>query len=75
MSRICECCGKKPIVGARIVRHGLKKAKGGIGLHVVKNTKRTFSPNIQNVRVVVNGQVKQMYVCTACIRSNRIVKA
>ena len=75
MSRVCEKRGKHKTAGGHPTYRGLAKQQGGIGLHVVKNTKRTFSPNIQNVRVVVNGQVKQMYVCTACIRSNRIVKA
>ena len=32
MSSICEICGKGPHAGARIIRHGLCKKKGGIGL-------------------------------------------
>ena len=75
MSRVCEICGKHKTVGGHITYRGLAKKKGGIGLHVVKNTKRTFSPNLQSVRVVVNGEVKRMCVCTQCIRSNKIVKA
>jgi large subunit ribosomal protein L28 len=75
MSRVCEICGKHKHSGGHITRRGLAKKKGGIGMHVVKNTKRTFSPNLQSVRASVNGGVKRMKVCTACIRSNRIVKA
>ena len=44
-------------------------------MHVVKNTKRTFSPNLQTVKINDNGTIKTIKVCTACIRSNRIVKA
>ena len=75
MSNVCEICGKKKVQGARIIRRGLAKKKGGIGMHVVKNTKRTFSPNLQTVKVNDNGTIKTIKVCTACIRSNRIVKA
>ena len=75
MSRVCEICGKHKVVGGHITRRGLAKKKGGIGMHVVKNTKRTFSPNLQTVKVVIDGTVKTIKVCTACIRSNRIVKA
>mgnify|MGYP004447100851 FL=1 len=75
MSKVCEICGKHKTVGGHITRRGLAKKKGGIGMHVVKNTKRTFSPNLQNVKDVMDGVVKTIKVCTACIRSNRIVKA
>ena len=75
MSRVCDICGKGKTVGGHITRRGLAKKKGGIGMHVVKNTKRTFSPNLQSVRASVNGGTVRMKVCTACIRSNRIVKA
>ena len=75
MSKVCDICGKTKHVGGSITRRGLAKKKGGIGMHVVKNTKRTFSPNLQRIRVRRGGTVSRLRVCTACIRSNRIVKA
>ncbi len=75
MSRVCEICGKGKTSGGSITRRGLAVKKGGIGMHVVKNVKRTFSANIQKVRAKVNGGTKQIRVCTACIRSNRVEKA
>jgi large subunit ribosomal protein L28 len=75
MSQVCELCGKGKTVGGHITRRGLAKKKGGIGTHVVKNTKRTFSPNLQNVRVRNGGGVRRMKVCTACIRKGAVVKA
>lgn len=74
MSKVCEICGKRRTVGGSITRRGLAKKKGGIGMHVVKNTKRTFSPNVQSVRVAVRGGVKRMRVCASCIRSGKIAK-
>ncbi len=76
MSRICEVCGKKPIVGSRVVRHGLKKAKGGIGLHTTGISKRRFEPNLMNVHVrTANGTTCHMKVCAACLKAGRVTKA
>ena len=75
MSKKCEICGKERTVGGSITRRGLAKKKGGIGMHVVKNNKRVFAPNIQTLKVDDNGTVKTMKACTACIRSGKIKKA
>ena len=75
MSKVCDVCGKRKVVGGSIIRKGLAKKKGGIGMHVVKNNKRTFKPNIQNARVNVDGQVKKIKICTSCIRSGKVQKA
>jgi large subunit ribosomal protein L28 len=74
MGRECEVCKKTLSSGNRIVRHGLAKAKGGIGLHTTGITRRKFLPNLQRIRVMENGGVTRKTVCTACIRSNKIVK-
>ncbi|MEG1479799.1 MAG: 50S ribosomal protein L28 [Kiritimatiellia bacterium] len=76
MSRICEICGKKPMVGSRIIRHGLKKAKGGIGLHTTGVSTRRFEPNLVNVHArKPNGETCHMKVCVSCLRSGRVTKA
>lgn len=74
MSRVCEICGKRKTSGGSITRRGLAKKNGGIGMHVVKNVKRTFSPNLQRVRVKTPHGTKRMKVCTACIRNGAIQK-
>ena len=75
MARMCEICGKTALTGNRIVRHGLAKRKGGIGLHTTGITRRLFLPNTQRVRVREGGSVVRRTVCTACIKAGRIVKA
>ncbi|HNX34891.1 MAG TPA: 50S ribosomal protein L28 [Kiritimatiellia bacterium] len=76
MSRVCEICGKGPRSGNTIVRHGLAKAKGGIGLHTTGITKRRFLPNLQNVRAKTGeGGVGRMTVCASCIKQGKVVKA
>lgn len=74
MSKECYVCGKKKTTGGSITRRGLAKKKGGIGMHVVKNTRRTFSPNLQPAKINESGTVKRVTVCAACIRSGKITK-
>jgi len=75
MPRACEICGKTLRFGNRIVRRGLAKKKGGIGLHTTGITRRRFLPNLQRIRVREKGGVVRRLVCTACIRAGRITKA
>lgn len=62
MSKICDICGKKPLVGSNVS-------------HAHNVTKRRFNPNLQRVRAVHEGSVKKMTVCTRCIKSGLVVKA
>ena len=76
MARVCAVTGKRTVTGRRIVRKGLSKKKGGIGLHVTSATKRTFKPNLQRIRVRdENGTVKRVWVSAKAIRSGKITKA
>ena len=62
MSKMCEICGKKPMVGNNVS-------------HAHNVNKRRFNPNLQKVRALSSGRVKKMVVCTTCIKSGNIVKA
>lgn len=62
MASLCEVCGKKTATGMNVSHSHLK-------------TKRTWKPNIQRVRVVVDGEVKKMNVCTRCLRSGKVDRA
>jgi large subunit ribosomal protein L28 len=62
MSKQCEICGKKPVVG-RTVSHA----------HNVRA--RRFEPNLQKVRALINGGVRRIRVCTRCLRSHKVTKA
>jgi large subunit ribosomal protein L28 len=75
MSRVCEICQKGATAGNSIVRKGMAKKKGGIGLHTTGVTKRTFRPNVHRVRVLENGGVVRRTVCAACIKAGKVVKA
>ncbi|PID78065.1 MAG: 50S ribosomal protein L28 [Deltaproteobacteria bacterium] len=62
MSKKCDICGKKPMVGNNIS-------------HAHNVNKRRFNPNIQKVRAIYNGSVKKIQACTNCIKSGKVVKA
>lgn len=59
MANYCEICGKGSISGMNVSHSHLK-------------TKRTWKPNIQRVRAIVDGEVKRVNVCTRCLRSGKI---
>jgi large subunit ribosomal protein L28 len=80
VSKVCEKCGKKPVAGRTYARRGLAKYKGGVGRKVTGITNRTFSPNIQIVRVrEPNGTVHRVRLCAKCLktatRKGTIIKA
>lgn len=41
----------------------------------MRATKRRFDANLQRVRIVEKGQAKRAYVCTRCLKSDRVAKA
>jgi len=74
MARECEFCGKKTGFGMSFARRGLAKKDGGVGRRITGHDRRTFKPNIQRVRAVVNGAVKRVKVCAKCLRSGKVQK-
>ncbi len=63
MARVCEVCGKKTIFGRNVS-------------HAHNVTSRKFLPNLQEVRVSVEGGgTKRLRLCTRCLRSGTVQKA
>lgn len=62
MSKVCHVCGKGPSFG-----HNRS--------HSMVATKRRFEPNLQRVRVFVDGTARRVYVCTRCLKSGKVQKA
>ncbi|MDD5686426.1 MAG: 50S ribosomal protein L28 [Elusimicrobia bacterium] len=57
----CVICGKKTTSGNSIS-------------HSHKASRRKFKPNLQKIRILLDGRRTSEYVCTKCIKSGRIVK-
>jgi large subunit ribosomal protein L28 len=41
----------------------------------VCGTKRRFDPNLQRVRVILDGRATRAYVCTKCLKAGKVEKA
>jgi large subunit ribosomal protein L28 len=75
MSKVCDICGTGKMAGKTIKRRGMAKKDGGVGRKITGRSIRTFKPNLQRIKVNLKGVIKTLRVCTACIRSGKIVKA
>ena len=62
MARRCAVCGKGPVAGHSVSHSAVK-------------TRRRFLPNLQRIRVMVNGAPRRLSVCTTCLRSGRVQRA
>lgn len=74
MARVCETCGKRTQRGNKLSYRGKAKHLGGVGIKITGKVRRTFKPNLQKVRVQVNGTNKRMTVCTRCLRRGKVQK-
>ncbi len=72
MAKVCEICGKGPVAGRSITQRGMAKKKGGVGRKTTGITKRTFMPNLQNIKITVKGKTTTVKACTSCIRSGKV---
>jgi large subunit ribosomal protein L28 len=62
VSKVCAICGKKPSFGNN-------------RSHSMVATKRRFNPNLQRVRVLLDGKATRAYVCTRCLKGGKVQKA
>ena len=75
MARVCEICGKGRSLGNSVETRGKAKYLGGVGTKITGITRRTFLPNLQNVRTTTaSGTSKTVRVCTQCVRSGAVRK-
>lgn len=62
MSRICAICGKAPTFGNN-------------RSHSMRATPRRWNVNVQQVRILLKGRPVRAYVCTKCLKANKVQKA
>lgn len=58
----CDICGKG-------VSFGIKVS------HSHRRSNKMWKPNVKRVKAVVNGSVTHIYVCTKCLKSNKVQRA
>ncbi|MEL7564499.1 MAG: 50S ribosomal protein L28 [Dehalobacterium sp.] len=59
---VCTVCGKGVKTGMQVSHSHIR-------------TKRTWKPNLQSVKAIVNGSPKRITVCTRCLRSGKVQRA
>jgi len=58
----CSVCGKGIGTGIKLSHSHIR-------------SKRTWKPNLQRVKALVDGSPRRILVCTRCLRSGRITRA
>ncbi|MBU0951803.1 MAG: 50S ribosomal protein L28 [Elusimicrobia bacterium] len=61
MSYKCVVCDKGPSAGKNVS-------------HSKRATLRLFRPNLQKMRIKFEGSVQRAYVCTKCLKANKVEK-
>ncbi len=61
MASVCEICGKGPSFGNNVSHSQVK-------------TRRRWNPNIQRVRVFLNGRSTRQNICTSCLKAGKAVR-
>ncbi len=62
MSKQCAICGKSPQSGSQVSHSHIR-------------TKRTWKPNIQRVKILVDGTPQKTNVCTRCLKTGKVKRA
>ena len=58
----CDICGKGVTFGIKVS-------------HSHRRSNRMWKPNVKRVKAVVDGTPRHVYVCTRCLRSNKVERA
>lgn len=62
MAKVCEICGKGVQVGMQVSHSHIRN-------------KRRWQPNLQKIKVIVNGAPKRIRICTSCLKSGKVTRA
>ena len=53
---------------------GRKTTSGNNRSHAMNSTKRTVKPNLQKVRVMIDGKPKKVWVSTRALKSGKVAR-
>jgi large subunit ribosomal protein L28 len=62
MSRKCEVCGKGTTFGNTVS-------------HSKNRTRRSWRPNLLQMRTMVDGKITIVKLCTRCLKAGKVAKA
>ena len=69
-----KICAKTPAMGNQKTYRGKAKYLGGVGKKITGTSRRVYYPNLQSIRIVLDGKTVRANVCVQCIRSGRITR-
>ncbi len=75
MSKTCVFTGRVVGFGNQKTYRGKAKYLGGVGKKVTGKTRRKFYPNLQRVKIEVDGTVKTVRVAVSALRSGLVKRA
>lgn len=61
MSKRCDVCDKGVMYGNNVS-------------HAKNRTRRRWEPNLKKLRVVYEGAIRTMKVCTRCLKAGKVAK-
>ena len=70
----CAITGKKPVGGNKYTHRGKAKYLGGVGRRSPARPSGVFKPNLQRVKVEIDGTVQTIRVAASAIRSGLVKK-
>ena len=62
MARVCYVTGRRT-------------TSGNNRSHALNKTKRTYKPNLQKVKILVDGKPKRVYVSAKALKSGKVQRA
>ena len=80
-SSLCEkedrCIEKKEVFAMARVCYvtGRRTTSGNNRSHAMNKTKRTYKPNLQKVKILVDGKPKRVYVSAKALKSGKVKRA
>ena len=69
MAKVCEVCGKGPIVVNSVIRRGKARREGGVGRKTTGITKRVQKANLHKKLIRENGVLKRVWLSAAALRT------
>ena len=73
MPRVCIFTGRHSRTGWTKAEKGARR-DGGVGNKIKGRTKRMVKPNLKKLRIVLNGEIKSVWVSTRAIKKGWVVK-
>lgn len=62
MAKVCVVCNKSKVTGNKVSHSNIK-------------TLRRWRPNIQRIKIMLNGSPRRCNVCTRCIKAGKVERA